>query len=581
MDTRVAALALLCVAVFSARVTAADFPEKWVYLGSNVADQRGLDNTLAVMKEAKALGCTHIQLNDGGMAGAGRATPQYLENVKKVLAAAREMNLTIVPGIYAIGYSGRYLGRNPDLVAGIPVRDMPYVIRDGSGSPAPELALKVVNPGFEEVKDGKLAAWSEPTLPGFISVDTAFKHSGKASLKVANVDKLPKESGGAVSVSQTLKVKPFQYYYLTVWTKSDGIQATGEGYLYVKSQGGKRTNGYTNLGVESTENWTRHVTFFNTLEATEITISVGVSEAVTGAVWFDDLEIAPAGLLNVVRRELTPLKVTSADGKTLYEEGKDFAAIRAGDLGAAYDRSTEGAAFRLTEGSRIKDGQTVLISFFHTALIYDDQMGISMEDPRVFDIMEAQMKHVAAVWPTDHYFMNYDEIRIGGWENQPGGAQLKPGQELAKHVERGIAIVRKYAPEATIYVWSDMFNPYHNARPFSTAGYYYLVNGNWDGSWEGLPKDVVIANWYSPTKDGMKFFADRGHKQFMCGYYDGDMKQNISSWMKVSEGVPNVIGMMYTTWRHNYRDMPEFFRLLKEYPAWLKEPSAESSLKEK
>ena len=57
-----------------------------------------------------------------------------------------------------------------------------------------------------------------------------------------------------------------------------------------------------------------------------------------------------------------------------------------------------------------------------------------------------------------------------------------------------------------------MFTPYHNAYSMEAQKkYYYLVNGNWDGSWEGLPKDVIILNWYSPTPDGVKFFADRGN----------------------------------------------------------------------
>jgi len=57
----------------------------------------------------------------------------------------------------------------------------------------------------------------------------------------------------------------------------------------------------------------------------------------------------------------------------------------------------------------------------------------------------------------------------------------------------------------------------------------------------------------------------------MAGYYDGDMKRNIERWMRVSEGVPNVVGMMYTTWKDNFEDMPEFFRLLKTYDEWREE----------
>jgi hypothetical protein len=120
-----------------------------------------------------------------------------------------------------------------------------------------------------------------------------------------------------------------------------------------------------------------------------------------------------------------------------------------------------------------------------------------------------------------------------------------------------------------------MFTPYHNARPFSARKrYYYLVNGNWDGSWQGMPKDVIILNWYSPDTKNIRFFADRGHQQVLCGYYDGTttakMKANIGRWMKVSRGVPNVLGFMYTTWRRNYRNMKEYFELVDTHAKWSK-----------
>ena len=56
-------------------------------------------------------------------------------------------------------------------------------------------------------------------------------------------------------------------------------------------------------------------------------------------------------------------------------------------------------------------------------------------------------------------------------------------------------------------VWNDMFDPFHNA----VKGPYYLVNGPWSGSWEGLSKDVLVMNWNHGKRDqSLKFFADRG-----------------------------------------------------------------------
>ena len=175
--------------------------------------------------------------------------------------------------------------------------------------------------------------------------------------------------------------------------------------------------------------------------------------------------------------------------------------------------------------------------------------------------------------------MNHDEIRIAGWEEPFDGVKRTPGEILAYNIRRSVEIARKYAPEATLYTWSDMFDPFHNAYSFETRNrYYYLVNGNWDGSWEGLPSDVVICTWISRPQT-LNYFAERGHKQILCGYYDASstagMQRNIQRWMRVGEGVPNVMGMMYTTWQQNYDNLAEFFELVKTYETWVKDMPAE------
>ena len=44
--------------------------------------------------------------------------------------------------------------------------------------------------------------------------------------------------------------------------------------------------------------------------------------------------------------------------------------------------------------------------------------------------------------------------------------------------------------------------------------------GSLTGSWEGVPKEVVIANWNGGKKrPSLGFFVDRGHRQILAGYY--------------------------------------------------------------
>ncbi len=56
----------------------------------------------------------------------------------------------------------------------------------------------------------------------------------------------------------------------------------------------------------------------------------------------------------------------------------------------------------------------------------------------------------------------------------------------------------------------------------------------------------------------MSFFADRGHKQIIAGYYDVDDLSNFQQWDAAAKDVPGVLGFMYTTWQSR-------FNLLEQY----------------
>jgi hypothetical protein len=362
-------------------------------------------------------------------------------------------------------------------------------------------------------------------------------------------------------------VKPFTYYRVS-FVMSGNFGGDPEQMCVVTSSGGKRRNCWTiPVATKAVGGKRLMETTFNTLEGTEIRFSIN-----PGGCTVEDVKIEPAGMLLILRRALIPLTVTSADGKTVYEEGKDFKpvsdpVVMEKPFPGEFTIDHPASVIELTDGSRIKDGQKLLVSFWHSQRVYRDQDIISMQDPRTMEIMEKDIKNVAETWQPDGYMMNYDEIRVAMWEPQPKGENLTPGQMLARHVKAGYDLIRKYAPKAKVYTWSDMFTPYHNAR----KGYYYLVNGDWDGAWVGLPKDVIIMNWYSEDAKAVRFFADQGHQQVLCGYYDqgatDKMKVNIREWMARAQGVPGVLGVMYTTWGSNYSNLKEYFQLLDTYNA--------------
>jgi hypothetical protein len=106
-----------------------------------------------------------------------------------------------------------------------------------------------------------------------------------------------------------------------------------------------------------------------------------------------------------------------------------------------------------------------------------------------------------------------------------------------------------------------MFDPFHNA----VSGPYYLVNGPWTGSWEGLDKDVVIMNWnHGQRERSVKFFAGRGHRQVVAAYYDDPGLGQTRDWLKTAGDEPGVIGYMYTTWQQDYSKLEQFANLCRD-----------------
>jgi hypothetical protein len=163
-----------------------------------------------------------------------------------------------------------------------------------------------------------------------------------------------------------------------------------------------------------------------------------------------------------------------------------------------------------------------------------------------------------AAWGARGYMMSHDEIRVLNWCDACRRRHLDAGELLADNVRTCVKILREVNPGGRIYVWSDMFDPAHNAH-----SNYYLVRGDLTGSWKGLDSDVTIVPWYYEKRaESLKFFAGKGHRQVIAGYYDQKPEQ-IRDWLEAAQPYAGVEGAMYTTWRQDYKDLERFAEAVK------------------
>jgi hypothetical protein len=270
--------------------------------------------------------------------------------------------------------------------------------------------------------------------------------------------------------------------------------------------------------------------------AHEFTFNSGSSSKihVFGPTPFTLEEVARVGL---VQRDGAPLKVY--DEKRVFHQGVDF-----------------DASFRIPESSGILDGQEISMDYYAIVPVYGEGRGVCLTDPDVQRWAARNAAKVSSLLPASSpLFLQHDEMRHMNSCASCQRMHMAPGQLLAWSLHGLIASL----PHRPLYIWSDMFDPWHNAR-----SHFYYVEGDLRGSWEGLPASVTVMNWNAPRRRAsLAWFANRGNAQVIAGYYDPPDRDGSSAArteLFEANGVRGVRGLMYTTWRDDYSQLENYAR---------------------
>ena len=507
----------------------------WLYYPTNLQVAENVDKLEGVWTRAAKAGYTHVLLADTKFGKLGDVPDHYFKNLERTKQVAAKLKLKLVPAVFAIGYSNDLLWHDPNLAEGLPVKDAPFVVSAGGAArPEPDPPVTLGKP-----------AWADESVALDLPARTATLR-GRAD--------------GNSRLTYKLALKPFRAYHVSVRVKTDNFKGQPE----VKALGGKdgRSLNWANLHVKPTQDWTEHHAVFNTLDNNEVNLYFGVWGGHDGTLAWKDWTIEEAGLTNVLRRPGTPLVIKDEKTGMVLEEGRDYEPVkdpRAGNVQwpGDFDVWHEPPVLR-TKG--LADGTRLRVSWYHSAVVYDEQVSACIAEPKTDELLADQAKRMRQAFGDSAagWMMSHDEYRTLGWCKACVDSHKTPGQMLADNARKCVALLKP----ATAYVWNDMFDPHHNAVP----GPYYLVNGPWTGSWEGLDKDVVIMNWNHEKRDqSLKFFADRGHRQVIATYYDDADLGQTRDWLKTTAQAPKgVVGYMYTTWQGNYSKMEEFAKLCRE-----------------
>jgi hypothetical protein len=528
------------------------YPYRWVYVSRTLSRDSDVADIKAIAKTASESGLNGMVLA-AGLDRFDNQRPDYFARLEQVKQICKQNNIEIIPIIFSAGYGGAVLAVNKNLAAGLPVEDALFSVENGSANFVPSSTGRIVNPGFEQYQGNRFTGYAFHDRPGEVSfVDTQVFYSGRASLRFENFGNY---EYGHARVMQELEVLPRRCYRLTCMVKTDSLEPEGAFRMSVLGPDSRDLAPW-NPAVPATTDWRQVTMGFNSLGYDKVRVYVGVWGGKSGRFWVDDLNVEEVGLLNVLRRPGTPVTVRNEQTGAIYKENEDFAAITDPKLNFRFDH--DGPAIQILPTSQIRNGQRLRVSYYHGMAINRGQITICMSEPQVYEIWERQARLLHERLTANKYLLSMDEIRAGGTCQACKGRNLTMAQILGDCVTQQVRILREVNPDAEVLVWSDMFDPNHNAH-----ANYYLVDGDFTGSWNYIPKDLVIVCWYYQKRsESPAFFSSLGFRTFAGAYYDGDTLDNPRGWLDVLDKTPGACGIMYTTWRNKYELLAPFGRLV-------------------
>ncbi|MGB9606288.1 MAG: hypothetical protein ACPL88_10480, partial [Bryobacteraceae bacterium] len=341
-------------------------------------------------------------------------------------------------------------------------------------------------------------------------------------------------------------------YRVSFWLKTEGLEPASAFRLRVLGASGRSLAPWV-PPVRATDGWRKYVWGFNTLDEERVRIYLGAWQARAGRFWLDDLRIEEVALLNVLRRAGTPVRVRSDQTGLEYEEGRDYAPIADPGLNFRYDH--EPPVIRLLPGGRIRAGERLRVDYYHGTTINESQVTICLSEPKVYEIWREQARLMRErLGPLRFFLLSMDEVRMGGSCLACKRRSLSMAEILGDCITRQFRMLREFHPQAEIFAWSDMLDPNHNARPR-----YYLVDGDYTGSWNYVPRELGIVTWYYEKRwESLAHFSRLGFRTLAGAYYDADDLGNPRGWLEALDETPGALGIMYTTWQNKYELLAPF-----------------------
>ena len=536
----------------SIRAAEKTYPYRWVYVSRNLRSDSHIDDIRRIVNTAADHGLNGMVLA-AGYHQLERSDPDYPRRLAEVKKICDRRSVEIIPLFFSAGYGGGVLAVDRNLAAGIPVKDALFQVKNGRAYLVPDSTAQIENGSFESYQGNRIAGTRFHDNPGQVTfVDTKVFKAGKTSVRFQDFQ--PPHGHGRLMVE--VNVKPHRCYRVRLWVKTENLNPPRFRVQVLTPQG--RSLAPYDPGIPATADWREVFVGFNSLEYDKVRIYCGIWGGKQGRFWIDDLRIEEVGLLNVLRRPGTPLTVKSAQTAVVYAEGRDYEKITDPRLNFRFDRNS--LSFLIPPNSRIKTVDKLLVSYYHGIAINRGQFSVCMSEIDLYEIWRRRARLVYNSLRCNKFLLSMDEIRAGGSCQTCKKRNLSMAQILGDCITKQTHLLRQINPNCEIFIWSDMLDPHHNAHDN-----YYLIEGDFNGSWKYIPNDLVIVCWYYKMREkSLDHFSQLGFRTLAGAYYDGDTLDNPQGWLEALDRTPKACGIMYTTWQNKYDLLADFGDLVSK-----------------
>lgn len=244
---------------------------------------------------------------------------------------------------------------------------------------------------------------------------------------------------------------------------------------------------------------------------------------------------------NLIITKTAPVIVTSTDKKYQYREGKDYIIIK-GYTGGRFRKSNKPWKIVRTSQSKIKDGETVLISYNYMNYCKSQTPYCPLE-PKTYKIIDEVVKKVIKIYKPRYIHIGHDEVRYINRCSRCQQSGLNREQIVIRDLNHWNAAIKKLNPSIKVMVWSDLFIN----KPKAIEQIF-----------DSVSKDMIICPWGYRSSKQAELSTDKrlkllihDKKRYTLGAASGYDNNNIWIWKEAFgkyNNNPKALGFMFTYW---------------------------------